>query len=147
MKFSTEDTWPVFQGGIIDYFTQVIESMLSKVQQHVQFESLSWSTIQHYSDLKGDLQKVGLIHYKINGGVDQYALDSNESPGFMITDHRKYMLSIQLFPTSFKFEVVKLNDTECTRTFGNIQDAVLYILLLESLRAYGDTRPVFKTES
>jgi hypothetical protein len=143
MNFSKEDTWPVFQEGIIDYFTKTIDSMLFDINGYVECTALQQYRILHYEDLSGKSQKTGVISYELVGHADY---DSSQMPGdFLFTD-RKYYINITLFPKSFQFQVTKLNDTECTRTFGNIQDAVLYILLLESLRAYGDTRPASKSE-
>lgn len=143
MNFSKEDTWPVFQEGIIDYFTKTIDSMLFDINGYVECTALQQYRILHYEDLSGKSQKTGVISYEIVGHAD-YCNDTE--PGNFLFADRKYYINITLFPNSFQFQVTKLNDTECTRTFGNIQDAVLYILLLESLRAYGDTRPASKSE-
>ena len=143
MNFSKEDTWSVFQEGIIDYFTKTIDSMLFDINGYVECTALQQYRILHYEDLSGKLQKTGVISYEIVGEADYTS--TSEPDDFILSD-RKYYIHITLFPNSFQFQVTKLNDTGCTRTFGNIQDAMLYILLLESLRAYGGTRPMFKTE-
>lgn len=126
MNFDKNDNWYLFHRGIVEYFSTTIDNMLKDVKDYIICASLDESTIEHYNDLSGKLQKVGKLLYTFEVYRENaYIVDA------------KYSMRISLFPTNFHFEVTKFNDPGCTRTFGNIQDAVLYILVLESLRGYG----------
>jgi hypothetical protein len=95
MNFSKEDTWPVFQEGIIDYFTKTIDSMLFDINGYVECTALQQYRILHYEDLSGKSQKTGVISYELVGHADY---DSSQMPGDFFVYRQKVLYKHYIIP-------------------------------------------------